>query len=93
MITKKISQFSVAHCAFSVRLCVTFFVTSRTAEITQSSTEKFLQESFDKYFWLEFSMRYEYLHGDVTDKLDKEYDQIPAQIVSMILAADKRLIK
>jgi len=42
---------------------------------------------------LEFSLRCEYLQREMTDKLDKEYDQVLAQIVSMISGADKWLIR
>jgi len=42
---------------------------------------------------LEFSLRCEYLQREMTDKLDKEYDYVLAQIVSMISGADKWLIR
>lgn len=42
---------------------------------------------------LEFSLRCKYLNSEKVKSLDAEYDQLLAQIVSMIDGADKCLIK
>lgn len=49
-------------------------------------------EACETQVWLEFSLRCGYLNNEIANKLDQEYDQVLAQIVSMIIGADKWLI-
>jgi len=50
-------------------------------------------EACETQVWLEFSLRCEYLKSEITSRLDKECDQILAQIITMIDGADKWLIR
>ena len=43
--------------------------------------------------WIEFARRCEYLKDETCHELDAAYEQIIAQIVKMIIDADKWLIK
>ncbi len=49
-------------------------------------------EACETQVWLEFSLRCGYLNYETAHRLDQEYDQVLAQIVSMITGADKWLI-
>ena len=50
-------------------------------------------EACETQVWSEFSLRCEYLNHEKAIRLDEEYNQVLAQIVSMIDGADKWLIK
>ncbi len=50
-------------------------------------------EACETQVWIEFSSRYNYLNEETANKLDRDYDQILAQIVLMIDKAEKWIIK
>ena len=50
-------------------------------------------EACETQVWVEFAGRCEYLNNETCDELDAVYEQIMAQIVKMIIDADKWLIK
>lgn len=50
-------------------------------------------EACETQVWVEFARRCEYLNNETFDELDAVYEQIMAQIVKMIIDADKWLIK
>lgn len=50
-------------------------------------------EACETQVWLEFACRCNYMDADIMERMDKEYDQIIAQLVRMIEDADKWLIK
>ena len=50
-------------------------------------------EACETQVWVEFARRCEYLEDQICNELDEDYEQIMAQIVNMIINADKWLIK
>ena len=50
-------------------------------------------EACETQVWVEFARRCEYLNDVTCDELDAVYEQIMAQIVKMIIDADKWIIK
>jgi four helix bundle protein len=50
-------------------------------------------EACETQVWVEFARRCEYLNAETCAELDAVYEQIMAQIVKMIIDADKWLIK
>jgi four helix bundle protein len=58
------------------------------AKLSDSETE-----ACETQVWIEFSLRCEYLNFEIANKLHEEYNQVIAQIVSMIDGANKWLIK
>ena len=50
-------------------------------------------EACETQVWAEFARRCEYLNAETCNELDAVYEQIMAQIVKMIIDADKWLIK
>lgn len=50
-------------------------------------------EACETQVWIEFAYKCNYLSDAVREVLDKEYDQIMAQVVRMIEDADKWLIR
>lgn len=50
-------------------------------------------EAAETQVWIELARRCNYMSSDLSEKLEKEYDQIMAQLVLMLKDADKWLIK
>lgn len=50
-------------------------------------------EAAETQVWLELACRCNYISPDISKKLEKEYDQVMAQLVLMLKDADKWLIK
>lgn len=50
-------------------------------------------EACETQVWVEFSRRCEYLNNETCNELDAVYEQIMAQIVKIIIDADKWLIR
>lgn len=70
--------------AWRKRRCKAAFI----AKLSDSESE-----ACETQVWVEFARRCEYLNGETCAELDALYEQIMAQIVKMIIDADKWLIK